>query len=107
MVKLTFESSSGEAQTVDGQVGESVMRVGLNNGIGEIIGECGGGLSCATCHVFVDPGMLDLLPPMSEMEDELLDGAMTDRRPNSRLSCQIPLSPDLDGLRVATPERQM
>lgn len=107
MVKLTFLSSAGDVHTVDGPIGETVMRVALNNGIGEITGECGGGLSCATCHVFVDPTMLGQLPAMSEAEDELLEGAMTDRRANSRLSCQISLTADLDGLRIETPERQM
>jgi 2Fe-2S ferredoxin len=106
MPKVTFVSDSGEVRVADGAVGDSVMRTALNNAVGGIVGECGGVLSCATCHVFVDPVDLDRLEPMSDLEDEMLDGTVVDRRPESRLSCQIALTENLGDLRVTTPEAQ-
>jgi len=106
MPKITFTSATGESRVVEATAGDSAMQTAVRNGVPGIVGECGGVLSCATCHVFVDEADLDRLPPMSEIEDEMLDGAAADRRANSRLSCQIPLSDDLDGLKVTTPEFQ-
>jgi 2Fe-2S ferredoxin len=82
------------------------MGTAVRHGVPGIVGECGGVLSCATCHVFVDEADFGRLPPMSDAEDEMLDGAAEDRRPNSRLSCQIKLGAELGDLRVCTPEFQ-
>jgi 2Fe-2S ferredoxin len=106
MPKVTYTSHTGDTRTLDGIAGDSVMQTAVRNGVPGITGECGGVLSCATCHVFIDDGDLDRCPPMSELEDEMLDGAAEDREPNSRLSCQLILSGELDDLHVTTPEFQ-
>lgn len=82
------------------------METAVRNGVPGIVGECGGSLSCATCHVFVSSETEPLLSDMSDLEDEMLDGTAVDRRPESRLSCQIKL---VDGCeyRVTTPETQL
>jgi len=91
---------------VEGSAGDSVMETAVRHGVPGIVGECGGSLSCATCHVFVDDADLAGLAPMSEMEDEMLYGTAVDRRENSRLSCQLKLGPDTD-LHVTTPRTQV
>jgi 2Fe-2S ferredoxin len=103
---VTYTDFTGASTTIIGSAGDSVMATATRNGVPGIVGECGGVLSCATCHVFVDPGDLDRLPAMSSLEDEMLDGAADDRRPTSRLSCQIELSDELGDLHVTTPEFQ-
>jgi 2Fe-2S ferredoxin len=100
MPRICFVRPGGESVEVDGALDDSVMRAALANGIYEISGECGGVLACATCHVYVDPAFLDRLPPMTEDENEMLDFAEAPRRENSRLSCQIPMTPELDGITV-------
>ncbi|MET0930411.1 MAG: 2Fe-2S iron-sulfur cluster-binding protein [Aeromicrobium sp.] len=106
MPKVSYTSFEGQTTVIDGVNGESVMKTAVRNGVAGIVGECGGVLSCATCHVFVDEDYVDRLPTMSELEDEMLEGAAVDRESNSRLSCQITLSDDLNGLAVRTPEYQ-
>jgi 2Fe-2S ferredoxin len=82
------------------------MQGATHQGIDEILAECGGNAMCATCHVYVDEAQIDLLPPLTEDEDALLDGAAAERLPTSRLSCQIVVTPELDGLVLRLPERQ-
>jgi ferredoxin, 2Fe-2S len=82
------------------------METAVRHGVPGIVGECGGSLSCATCHVLVDPADLEGLPPMGEMEDEMLYGTAVDRTDTSRLSCQIKVGPDSD-LHVTTPKTQV
>jgi 2Fe-2S ferredoxin len=106
MPKISFTSATGDVRVVDAPPGDSVMHAAVRNGVPGIVGECGGVLSCATCHVFVDETDLDRLPPMGELEDEMLEGAAEDRRPDSRLSCQIPVSDELGDVHVTTPEFQ-
>ncbi|MFC9059212.1 2Fe-2S iron-sulfur cluster-binding protein [Streptomyces sp. NPDC057074] len=106
MTKIVYTAHDGGSTTVEAQPGNSVMETATRNGVPGITGECGGVLSCATCHVFVDDEDLEKLPPVSDLEDEMLDGAAVDREPNSRLSCQIKASEDLETLRVRTPEYQ-
>ena len=106
MPKIRFTSATGDVHVVDASPGDSVMQAAVRNGVPGIVGECGGVLSCATCHVFVDERDLDRLPPMGELEDEMLDGAAEDRRPCSRLSCQIPVTDELGDVHVTTPEFQ-
>lgn len=79
--------------------GNTVMEAALDNGVAGILAECGGACACATCHGYIVDSWLPRLKPMEEMEDAMLDTA-TDRRPSSRLLCQIELSPGLDGLEV-------
>jgi ferredoxin, 2Fe-2S len=106
MPKVAFTDSAGETRTVEANPGDSVMETAVRNGVPGIVAECGGSLSCATCHVFVDPTDYAALPPMEDMEDEMLYGAAVDRQETSRLSCQIRIPDDMD-LHVTTPETQV
>ena len=99
MPKLIVVTREGQESTVEADAGLSVMEAIRDNGFDELLALCGGCCSCATCHVHVDPEFMDKLPPMSEDEDDLLDSS-DDRNANSRLSCQIPFTDDLDGLKV-------
>jgi ferredoxin, 2Fe-2S len=78
----------------------------LSHGVDGILAECGGGAVCGTCHVYVDDAWIDRLPCVGIDEDALLEGVTAERRPNSRLSCQIKIVPELDGLVLWLPERQ-
>ena len=107
MPKITYIHPDGAREELEIAAGTSVMQGATSNGIDGIVAECGGNCMCATCHVYVEPSQLALLPPMSEEEDALLDGTASDREPNSRLSCQIQVTEALDGLVVQLPERQV
>lgn len=106
MSKVIFTSAAGEVTEVEAMPGDSVMETAVRNGVPGIVAECGGSLSCATCHVFVDEGDLAELPPMEEMEDEMLWGTAVERRENSRLSCQLRVAEGCE-LHVTTPETQI
>lgn len=106
MPKIVFRAVDGTERAVDGRPGQSVMQAAINAGISGIVAECGGHAMCATCHVYAEPERLDELPDVSTDEDEMLDCAMSDRLSNSRLSCQLPVSTEIDGLVVTIPERQ-
>ncbi|SPF80938.1 2Fe-2S iron-sulfur cluster-binding protein [Pseudoprimorskyibacter insulae] len=106
MVNVTYVAASGSRQTVAGNVGESVMQTALNSGVDGIIGECGGSMACATCHCFVDEAWTDKTGTRMDGEEDLLDCAAVEMQDTSRLSCQIRLTPDLDGLVVHLPESQ-
>ena len=99
MAKLIVTTREGEERELEGEAGLSVMEVIRDGGIDELLALCGGCLSCATCHVHVDPAFTALLPPIGMDEDDLLDST-SDRVATSRLSCQLPFGPALDGLRV-------
>lgn len=99
MPKLIVTTREGETRTVDAASGLTVMEAIRDNGFDELLALCGGCCSCATCHVHVDPDFADLLPPISQDEDDLLDSS-DERDEYSRLSCQLPLTDDLDGLKV-------
>lgn len=99
MPKLVVVTRDGQEKTVDGDVGLSVMEVIRENGFDELLALCGGCCSCATCHVHVDEDWADRLPKMSEDENDLLESS-DHRDGSSRLSCQIPFTAELDGLRV-------
>lgn len=100
-----FTDAEGVVRDVEGAPGDSVMETAVRNGIPGIVAECGGSLSCATCHVFVREDCLEKLPPMEDMEDEMLYGTAVDREDNSRLSCQLRLA-DAD-IAVTTPTTQV
>lgn len=106
MATVNYTNSEGTTRAIEANVGDSVMETAVRNGITEIVAECGGSLSCATCHVFVDEDQAESLPEMSDMEDEMLYGTAVDRQENSRLSCQIPVTEDMN-LNVTTPETQV
>jgi ferredoxin, 2Fe-2S len=99
MPKLVVVTRDGQERAVDGDVGLSVMEVIRENGFDELLALCGGCCSCATCHVHVDSDWADRLPKMSEDENDLLESS-DHRNESSRLSCQIPFTQELDGLRV-------
>jgi ferredoxin, 2Fe-2S len=102
--KIVFVEESGVEHPVDATVGDSVMTTAVRNGVPGIIGECGGNKSCATCHVWVRPEFAERVGgPVDDMEDDLLDLGVADRRATSRLSCQIPVEPELDGLTLDLP----
>jgi 2Fe-2S ferredoxin len=105
MVKITYIDSRGTARTAEGELGATVMETAIKNSIPEIEAECGGACSCSTCHVYVDEAWRARTGEPAPMEEDMLDFAY-DVRPNSRLSCQIRLREELDGLVVTTPERQ-
>ena len=106
MPKVVFIALDGAQRVVDANVGESVMAAAVRNGIPGIIGECGGNCSCATCHVYVHDEFSASVGGANDMEDDLLDLGVADRRDTSRLSCQIKVTEDLDGLTVHVPAEQ-
>jgi ferredoxin, 2Fe-2S len=106
VAKLVFNSADGATRVVEGSVGESVMLAAVQNGVPGIVAECGGNASCATCHVWVAEEFLPLVGEPNDMEEDLLDLAVTERRSGSRLSCQIAVTEELDGLTVEIPPDQ-
>jgi ferredoxin, 2Fe-2S len=105
MVKITFIDTAGTARTVEGEVGSTVMETAIKNGVPGIEAECGGACACSTCHVYIDDAWREKVGEPSPMEEDMLDFAY-EVKPSSRLSCQIKVSEDLDGLTMQTPERQ-
>jgi ferredoxin, 2Fe-2S len=99
MPKLVVTKRDGTTVTIDGKSGQSVMEVIRDAGVDDLLALCGGCLSCATCHVHVDPAFADRVPTISDDENDLLDGS-AHRDAQSRLSCQIAFDASLDGLRV-------
>ena len=104
--KLVFIEHNGTQREVMGKAGSSVMEIALDNHVPGIVGECGGCCSCATCHGYVDSLWFERLPVASEEELELVSYAF-DPLPNSRLTCQIKLVPELDGMVIRLPKRQL
>jgi 2Fe-2S ferredoxin len=107
MPTITFIHPNGQQELVDAGDGESAMLAATKHGLDGIVAECGGNAMCATCHVYVDEAWLARLPSLGDEEDALLDGAAAERLANSRLSCQIKLTSELDGLVLRLPERQI
>jgi 2Fe-2S ferredoxin len=105
MAKITFIDTAGTARTVDAEVGSTVMEAAIKNGVPGIEAECGGACACSTCHVYIDDAWRETVGEPSPMEEDMLDFAY-EVKPSSRLSCQIKVSENLDGLTVRTPERQ-
>ncbi|HEY4863025.1 MAG TPA: 2Fe-2S iron-sulfur cluster-binding protein [Xanthobacteraceae bacterium] len=105
MPKITYIEHGGKKHTVDAPVGSTVMENAIKNGVPGIVAECGGACSCATCHVHVDEAWKEKVGPPSPMEEDMLDFAF-DVKPTSRLSCQIKVTDELDGLVVHTPAQQ-
>ena len=105
MPKITFIEHDGKTRTVDAPVGTTVMENAIRSGVPGIVAECGGACSCATCHVHIDEAWMGKVGPPSPMEEDMLDFAF-DVRPTSRLSCQIKMTDELDGLVVRTPAQQ-
>ncbi len=106
MPKITYIEHNGTEHTVDVPVGLTVMEGAVNNNIPGIDADCGGACACSTCHVYVDPDWVGKLPPREDMEEDMLDFAY---EPNerSRLTCQVKVTPELEGLVVQMPEKQI
>ena len=105
MPKIKFIEQDGTEHVVDVAIGWSVMEGAVKNRVPGIDADCGGACACATCQVYVDPAWTAALPPKQEMEEAMLDFAV-DAKPSSRLSCQIRVTSDLDGLIVRLPKSQ-
>ena len=105
MPSIIFIHPDGSRQAIEASVGESAMQAATRHDISGILAECGGNAMCATCHVYVDESWREKTGGPSPMEEDMLDFGY-DVRPNSRLSCQIKVSDELDGLVISTPERQ-
>ena len=106
MPDITFMLADGSEQGFEAPVGVSAMQAATGVGVPGIVAECGGSAVCATCHVYVDPAWVDRLPPPQAHELAMLACTASERRPESRLSCQIALTADLQGLVLHVPERQ-
>jgi 2Fe-2S ferredoxin len=106
MPTVTYIQPDGKTRVVEAAAGTTVMEAAVDNDVAGIVAECGGACSCATCHVYVDPAWLDKLKPPDSQEDGMLD-CVLDRRANSRLSCQIVLRDELDGLVVRVADEQI
>ena len=105
MPKITYTDFSGNKKTIEVDNGLSVMEGAIQNDIPGIDADCGGSMACATCHVYVEDKWTNKLPEAEEAEVDMLDMAFEPKK-NSRLSCQIIVSDELDGLEVTTPEKQ-
>jgi 2Fe-2S ferredoxin len=107
MPSVTYVRHGGDDITIDVPLGQSVMQAAVEHGIDGIVAECGGSCMCATCHIYVAEDQLALTPPMNPAEDAMLEGTASERRPNSRLSCQLVMTPKMEGLIVKLPETQI
>ena len=105
MTKITYTDQKGNSKTIEVENGLSVMEGAIQNEIPGIDADCGGSMACATCHVYVEEKWLDKLPKPEDGEIDMIDMAFEPKK-NSRLSCQLIVSDELDGLQVTTPEKQ-
>ena len=105
MPKIIYVDNQGNSKTINVEKGLSVMEGAIQNNIPGIDADCGGSMACATCHVYVEEKWLDKIPKAEEAEIDMIDMAYEPKK-NSRLSCQLIVSDELDGLIVTTPEKQ-
>jgi 2Fe-2S ferredoxin len=106
MPRVTYIDHAGKETTIDVDVGTSVMQAAVFKGVDGITAECGGSCMCATCHVYVREDQQSLVPPLGTDEDAMLEGTASPRLSTSRLSCQLVMTPEMDGLVVTLPETQ-
>jgi 2Fe-2S ferredoxin len=104
--KAVFVQPDGTEKEIDVARMESLMRAAIRCNVDGVVAECGGALTCATCHVYVDPEWLERLPPPDEAEEDMLQFTGAERKANSRLSCQLRMTEALEGIRVSVPETQ-
>ena len=105
MPKITYKDFQGGLKTVEIESGLTVMEGAIQNDIPGIDADCGGSMACATCHVYVDQQWIDKIPKAEDAENDMIDMAFEPKK-NSRLSCQILVTEELNGLEVTTPEKQ-
>ncbi|PHP65955.1 (2Fe-2S)-binding protein [Zhengella mangrovi] len=103
MIHVTFVQPDGSRSTVEARAGESAMQAAVSNAIAGIEAECGGSMSCATCHCYVGDGWFEKTGERGETETDMLEFAQHEMRPESRLACQITMSDELDGLTLFVP----
>ena len=107
MTKINFVVSDGSVSEFDAQNGDTVMEVATRNGVSGIEADCGGACACSTCHVYIDESWIDKLPDIEEMEKDMLEFAYSPDETTSRLTCQLTVTEDLNGLIVRMPEKQI
>ena len=107
MARITFIQNDGIERVVEAEPGMTVMETAVKHGVQGIAAECGGACACATCHVYVDPEWVERLPPKEDMEIDMLDFAFEPDEVRSRLTCQLKVTPAVDGLVVQMPEKQI
>ncbi|GAB1478041.1 2Fe-2S iron-sulfur cluster-binding protein [Paracoccaceae bacterium] len=103
-MKATWILADGSRISAEVREGQNLMEAAVAANVPRVVGECGGSLSCATCHVYVDPTWANLSGSPETFEDAMLDVAEAERRDTSRLSCQIRMTPALDGILLHVPE---
>ena len=106
MPKITYKDFQGGSKTIEIESGLTVMEGAIQNDIPGIDADCGGSMACATCHVYVDQQWIDKIPKAEDAENDMIDMAFEPKK-NSRLSCQIIVTEELDGLIVTTPSKQI
>jgi ferredoxin, 2Fe-2S len=106
MPKVIYIAHDGEKTELEVAINNNLMMAAVFDGVSGIDGMCGGCLACATCHVYIDDAWLTRLPEMGEDEDTLLSQVASERKPTSRLSCQVTMTADLDGITLHTPKSQ-
>lgn len=106
MPLIHITQPDGRRIALEVPVGSSIMRSAVDAGIDGIIGECGGAAMCGTCHVLVDESWRSRMPAMQQNEDDMLDCTAAERKPNSRLGCQLRMTRELEGLSLSLPDRQ-
>ena len=107
MPKITFIDYQGNENIIDAQLGGSLMEAADSGGVPGILADCGGSMACGTCHIYVDDKWYDKLPKITDDEQGMIDSHSIKPNKKSRLSCQIEVTNDLDGLIVTTPEKQV
>lgn len=107
MPSLYFIQADGGQYDAEGAVGQTLLQAAEESGVDGFFAECGGSGTCGTCHCYIDPAQLALLPAPASAELEMLDFVADERRPNSRLACQVKLTAQLEGLKVQIPARQI
>jgi 2Fe-2S ferredoxin len=107
MIEIVFVSTNGTRKSVEANDGDSVMQSAIANNVDGIVAECGGAMACATCHVYVDDAFIEKVGAAGEEEAEMLEFASCEMTAESRLSCQIRVSPELNGLLVHLPDGQV
>jgi ferredoxin, 2Fe-2S len=105
MPKIVFIEPGGNRREIDAPLGVTLMEAARQHGVQGVIAQCGGACACSTCHVYVDPAWLPRIGAREEMEEGMLENAW-EPRANSRLSCQIHITPEMDGLQVTVPQHQ-
>jgi 2Fe-2S ferredoxin len=105
MPKIAFIEPGGVRREINAPLGLTLMEAARQHGVNGVVAQCGGACACSTCHVYIDPAWVAKLGPREEMEEGMLENAW-EPRDNSRLSCQIQVTADLEGLEVTVPQRQ-